>query len=79
MGSRCTLMLLPRCGAYARSSGRPCLQPAMANGRCHFHGGKSKKKHGQFTKQAVKKRQNARKVITDLRAAQKTMEDIANA
>lgn len=30
----------PRCGARARS-GSPCRQPAMRNGRCRFHGGKS--------------------------------------
>jgi hypothetical protein len=30
----------PRCGARSRS-GCPCRQPAMANGRCRFHGGKS--------------------------------------
>jgi len=30
----------PRCGARTRA-GCPCRQPAMANGRCRFHGGKS--------------------------------------
>jgi hypothetical protein len=30
----------PRCGARARSGGS-CRQPAMKNGRCRFHGGKS--------------------------------------
>ncbi len=29
------------CGAHARSSGSPCRAPAMANGRCKLHGGKS--------------------------------------
>lgn len=29
-----------KCGAKTRASGR-CRQPAMPNGRCHFHGGKS--------------------------------------
>ncbi len=33
-------MKAPRCGAKTRSAGC-CLQPAMANGRCRFHGGKS--------------------------------------
>lgn len=33
---------LPRCGAKARSrDGKPCLQAAMANGRCYWHGGRS--------------------------------------
>ena len=30
----------PRCGAKTRS-GQPCRAPAMANGRCRMHGGKS--------------------------------------
>ncbi len=30
----------PRCGALTRA-GCPCRQPAMANGRCRLHGGKS--------------------------------------
>ena len=29
------------CGAHARSSGEPCRQIAMANGRCYYHGGRS--------------------------------------
>lgn len=30
-----------RCGAKAKSTGKPCQCPAMANGRCRLHGGKS--------------------------------------
>lgn len=30
-----------RCHAWARSRGRPCRAPAMANGRCRLHGGLS--------------------------------------
>jgi hypothetical protein len=33
-------MAAPRCGATTRA-GCSCRQPAMANGRCRFHGGKS--------------------------------------
>jgi hypothetical protein len=29
------------CGAYARSTGKPCQAPPRANGRCKLHGGKS--------------------------------------
>ena len=29
------------CGAYARSTGRPCRATALANGRCRNHGGLS--------------------------------------
>ena len=30
---------LPRCGANRKSDREPCQQWAMANGRCHWHGG----------------------------------------
>ena len=30
-----------RCGAYARSTGKPCKAQALANGRCRNHGGMS--------------------------------------
>lgn len=29
------------CGAFARSTGKPCQCKALANGRCRFHGGLS--------------------------------------
>lgn len=31
----------PRCGAHSRRTGNPCRSPAMKNGRCRMHGGKS--------------------------------------
>ena len=31
-----------RCGAHARQTGKPCKQPAMNNGKCRLHGGKSR-------------------------------------
>ena len=31
-----------KCGAYARTTGNPCLAKALANGRCVLHGGLSK-------------------------------------
>jgi hypothetical protein len=31
----------PCCGAWSRRAQGPCRQPAMANGRCAFHGGKN--------------------------------------
>ena len=33
--------LAPRCGARTRTTGCTCRAPAMANGRCRLHGGKS--------------------------------------
>lgn len=31
----------PRCGALAKSTGEPCKLPAMRNGRCSHHGGRT--------------------------------------
>jgi hypothetical protein len=36
-----TLHPFKQCGATSKRSGLPCVQPAMKNGRCRFHGGKS--------------------------------------
>lgn len=60
----------PRCGAYCRTTGEPCKNPAMKNGRCRMHGGKSTGRpiiHGRNTK--LKKRQyaEARKLLTALK------------
>ncbi len=30
-----------RCGAKSKRTGKPCKQPAMKNGKCRLHGGKS--------------------------------------
>ena len=45
----------PRCGAKTRK-GTPCKAPAMKNGRCRFHGGKST---GAKTKEGKQKAANA--------------------
>ncbi len=42
----------PRCGAHARTTGKPCRGAAMANGRCRMHGGKST---GPRTPEGLKK------------------------
>jgi len=36
-----SLILTKFCGAYARTTGNPCLGRPMSNGRCKLHGGKS--------------------------------------
>lgn len=41
------------CGAHCRTTGKPCRNWAMANGRCRMHGGKSTGRppvHGRCTK-----------------------------
>ena len=54
-----------RCGAKTRSS-HPCKSPAMPNGRCRMHGGKSpgaprgaahgRYKHGRYARETQEKR-----------------------
>jgi hypothetical protein len=36
-----SLQNVEKCGAKSKRHGQPCKQPAMKNGRCRFHGGKS--------------------------------------
>ena len=74
----------PRCGATRKYDGHPCHSPAMANGRCRLHGGKSTGprtpegaerkrqavlRHGFYTAEAKAERRIARSALVDLRAA----------
>lgn len=68
-----------RCGAKARSAGgRPCRHVALANGRCHYHGGKAAITHGRETKQAHAERTRQRKIINEMRASVKSLETLVN-
>ncbi len=67
---------IPRifCGAKTRSGGS-CRQPAMKNGRCRLHGGKSKsgKEHGRYvhgkrTQEAIKIRKDIYQIIRESKA-----------
>ena len=77
-----------RCGAKTRK-GNPCPQPAMRNGRCRLHGGKStgprtpeglesmrqaRTKHGLYTAEATAHR---KMVNMMLRAARKHLKHLA--
>jgi hypothetical protein len=67
----------PRCRAHARTTGQPCRCPAMANGRCKLHGGKSPGApqgvkngnfaHGQRTQQAARQRRELRGLLKGVR------------
>lgn len=72
MQSKLPMHRSPRCGAKTRK-GTPCQSPAMHNGRCRMHGGKSTGapkgnsnalKHGRYTGQAVRWRNQ----LTELRS-----------
>src|SRR5690349_5737858 len=71
----------PRCGAKRRDGGT-CQSPAMTNGRCRMHGGKStgprtaeglersrraNRKHGYYSAEAKAARQQARMIRWALR------------
>ena len=65
----------PRCGAKTRR-GSPCRSPAMRNGRCRMHGGKSPGapignrnalKHGRYTTGAVKRRRELAALLREMR------------
>src|SRR3954463_9807002 len=71
----------PRCVAGRKHRGCPCQQPAMRNGRCRFHGGKSTGartiegaerarqavlRHGFYAEAARRERQEAQSALLRL-------------
>ena len=63
------LKLAPRCGAHCRTTGQPCRNAAMKNGRCRMHGGKSTGRpiiHGRATKRAKQERREVRELLRTL-------------
>ena len=67
---------IPRvfCGAKTRAGGR-CKQPAMKNGRCRLHGGKSlsgrqhgRYKHGRYTREAIEERRQLNSLLREVTA-----------
>lgn len=66
---------MPRvhCGAHTRTGGK-CRQPAMKNGRCRLHGGKSlsgkdhgRYKHGGRTRAAMEERRLFAELLREAR------------
>ena len=68
--------LSPRCGAHSKRSSQPCHAPAMKNGRCYIHGGKSGRKptHGLYTKEALAARKERQPGREQLRALRKLID-----
>jgi len=59
----------PRCHAHARTTGEPCKNASMPNGRCRMHGGKSTGRpisHGLKTKQTKDNSKNIRMIISTI-------------
>lgn len=53
------------CGAHCRTTGEPCKNHPMPNGRCRMHGGKSTGRpqtHGFFTKPALRQKAQIREL-----------------
>ncbi len=72
-----SFMNVPLCGARTRK-GTPCRQPAMKNGRCRLHGGKSTGppkgnknayKHGEYCESAIRNRRELRELLRQFRTA----------
>lgn len=63
------------CGAYARTTGKPCQKPPMANGRCRLHGGLSTGRpitSGYYTNAARAQRARLRELM---RAVKETLKE----
>ncbi len=69
MQSKLSMHLSPRCG-----KGSQCQSPAMPNGRCRMHGGKSPGapkgnrnawKHGHYSAEAMGMRRLVRQLLSD--------------
>jgi len=63
----------PKCGAKTRTGGS-CRGPAMKNGHCRLHGGKSLAgaahgmyKHGLYTKEAIQERKEFWRLLRESR------------
>jgi hypothetical protein len=74
--ARAALALHPRCEAHCRTTGQPCKNAEMSNGRCRMHGGKSRAvcgekhynyRHGARTGEARHHRRQVRVQIKMLR------------
>ena len=77
MERKLAMHLSPRCGAYCRTTGQPCRNAAMANGRCRMHGGrlvggprgnKHAFKHGRYSAQAIASWREVAALIRAVRA-----------
>jgi len=83
MQSKLPMHLSPRCSARTRR-GSQCRSPAMPNGRCRMHGGKSSGapksnshafKHGRYTAEAIANRREVAALIRAVRNLAGTVEE----
>ena len=63
------LKTAPKCLAHARTTGQPCNNASMPNGRCRMHGGKSTGRpisHGQRSKETDKNKKEIKFLLNSL-------------
>lgn len=66
-----------RCGAHCRTTGNPCLNFPMPNGRCRMHGGKNPGRpivSGYYTREAMNTRKELNALIRDIRQLRSQIE-----
>ncbi len=59
------------CGAHCRTTGEPCKNYQMPNGRCRMHGGKSTGRptnDGRYSKGAIAKRRELTELNREIRS-----------
>ena len=64
------------CGAHCRTTGQPCQNYQMPNGRCRMHGGKSTGMPvttGHYTKDSVTERGRLIEINREIRAVLKAL------
>ena len=67
----------PRCGANAKHSGEPCQKPALANGRCRYHGGAVPKGREWHKVQLANASKSDEKLAKKLRELERRRKQIA--
>lgn len=84
MQNRLKMHLSPRCGARTRA-GTPCRSPAMTNGRCRMHGGRSPgapignanaRKHGLYTADTIAERRELAALIRSMRGLVEEVDEL---
>ena len=64
------LKTAPKCLAHARTTGQPCKNASMPNGRCKMHGGKSTGRpitHGLKTKLARYNQKAVNQILSEIK------------
>lgn len=70
---------LHKCGAKTKSNfGFPCRHIALKNGKCHYHGGKTPIKTGNYSLEKKRVRKAQRSMINDAKNVLAEIEGIVH-